>query len=74
MQRWVDLMSRHADQSYISFSDSFFEWFDHQEMVFAEYPYVGMDFQGDSNLALPAGEQWGAIGKMIQTHLCLSVL
>jgi len=56
MQRWVDLMARHAGQSQISFSDAFFEWFHCQEMVFAEYPYIGMDFRGDPDLALPAGE------------------
>ena len=27
MQRWVDLMARHASQSQVSFSDTFFEWF-----------------------------------------------
>ena len=32
-------------------------------MVFAERPYAGMDFQGDLDLVLPAGEQWGVIGK-----------
>ena len=46
MQRWVDLMARHVGQLQISFSDAFFEWFDHHEMIFVEYPYVGMDFQG----------------------------
>ena len=56
MQTWVDLMAKHAVQSQISFSDAFFKWFDHQEMVFAEYPYVRMDFRGDSDLVLPAGE------------------
>lgn len=65
MQRWVDLMARHAGQSHVSFSSIFFECFDCQKMVFAEYPYVWMDFQGDQNLALPVGEQWSAIGKMI---------
>jgi len=65
MQRWVDLMARHAGQSQISFSNSLFERFNHQEMVFAEYPYVGMDFRGDPDLVLLAGEQWGVIGKNI---------
>ena len=65
MQRWVDLMARHAGQSKVSFFDTFFDWFNCQEMVFAEYPYVGMDFQGDSELALLAGEKWSVIGKMI---------
>ena len=64
MQRWVDHMSRHAGQSQISFSDTFFRWFDRQEMVYSEYPYAGMDFRGDPDLVLPDSEQWGAIGKI----------
>ena len=56
-------MSQHAGQPQISFSDTFFEWFDHQEMVYAKFPYAGMDFWGDPDLVLPAGEQWGAMGK-----------
>ena len=56
-------MSRYAGQSQISFSDTFFRWFYRQEMVYSEYPYAGMDFQGDLDLVLPASEQWGVIGK-----------
>lgn len=67
-------MARHAGQSQISFSDAFFEWLDHQEMVFTEYPYIRMDFQDNLDLALPTGEQWSTMGKMIQPHLCLSAL
>ena len=63
MQIWVDLMPRHDGQSQVFFSDTFFEWFNRQEMVFSEYPYAGMDFWGDLNLVLPAGKQWGVIGK-----------
>jgi len=69
MQRWVDHMSRHAGQSHISFSDTFFGWFDCQEMVYSEYPYAGTDFWGDPDLVLPAGEQWGAIGKILTISL-----
>ena len=61
-------MSRHAGQSQISFSDTFFRWFDRQEMAYAEYPYAGMDFRGDPDLVLPDGEPWGAIGK-ISDHI-----
>lgn len=64
MQRWVDHMSRHAGQPQITFTDAFFRWLERQEMVFSEYPYVGMDFRGDPDLVLPDGEQWGAIGKL----------
>ena len=63
MQRWVDLMARHAGQPQVSFSDAFIEWFNHQQMVYAEYPYAGMDFQDDPDLVLLASEQWGVIGK-----------
>ena len=56
-------MSTHAGQSQILFSDTFFGWFNHQEMVFSEYPNASMDFRGDPDLVLPAGEQWGVIGK-----------
>lgn len=65
MQRWVDHMSRHAGQSQISFTDTFFGWFERQEMAFSEYPYAGMDFRGDPDLVLPDGDQWGAIGKIL---------
>ena len=68
MQRWVDHMSRHAGQPQITFTDAFFRWFERQEMVFSEYPYVGMDFRGDPDLVLPDGEQWGTIGKIFD-HL-----
>jgi len=57
-------MPRHGGQSQISFSDSFFEWFNHQQMVFSKYPYARMDFWGDLDLVLLVGEQWGVIGKM----------
>ena len=56
-------MARNVGQLQVSSSDTFFEWFNHQQMVYAEYPYAGMDFRGDLDLVLPAGEQWGVIGK-----------
>ena len=64
MQRWVHHMSRHAGQSQISFSATFFGWFERQEMYFSEYPYAGMDFRDDPDMALPAGERWGALGNI----------
>ena len=44
MQSWVDHMSRHAGKPQITFTEAFFRWFECQEMVFSEYPYVGMAF------------------------------
>lgn len=55
MQRWVDLMAKHAGQSLISFTSAFCEWFDHQDMTFTEYPYSRMDFCGDPDLMLLVG-------------------
>jgi len=52
----VDLMSEHAGQPQISFSHTFFEWFDRQEMVYVKFPYAGMDFRGEPDLVLLAGE------------------
>ena len=68
MQRWVDLMAWHAGQPQVSFSDTFFEWLNCHELVYAECQYAGMDFPGDPNLVLPAGDQWSAIGK-ISDHI-----
>ena len=34
MQRWVDHMSRHAGQYQISFTNTFFRWFECQEVVY----------------------------------------
>lgn len=48
-------MARHAGQSLISFTPTFFEWLDQQDMTIAEYPYLGMDFGGDPDLMLPVG-------------------
>ena len=28
-----------------------------------DYAYVGLDFQGDMDLALPEDDQWGDLGK-----------
>ena len=67
-------MSRHVGQSQISFSNTFFGWFDRQEMVYSEYTYAGMDFRGDPDLVLPASEQWGVIGKFLTIFLFIVFL
>ena len=64
MQIWVDLMARHAGQSLITFTPKLFEWLDRQDMDITEYPYSEMDFCEDTDLMLPVGAQWGAIGKL----------
>ena len=71
MQRWVYLMARHVGQSLISFTPTFYEWFDRQDMAIAEYPYSRMDFHGDPNLMSPVGAQSGAIGKLFDQSVFL---
>ena len=63
MKRWVELMSRHAGQSTVLFSTTFFSWFWRQIVTIDDYAYAGVDFRGDPDLVLPEGAQSGAIGK-----------
>ena len=53
MQRWVEFMGRHAGQSTIVFSTAFFTQFRRQIIAIDEYAYVGVDFRGDPDSALP---------------------
>lgn len=55
MQRWVELMARHAGQSLISFSPAFFYWLRRQHIFIEGHPYAGMDFRGDPDLRSPMG-------------------
>ena len=64
MQRWVELMGRHAGQSTIVFSTAFFARFWRHIISIDEYAYAGVDFRGDPDLVLPEGTQWGAIVKI----------
>ena len=57
-------MGRHAGQSPVVFSTTFFTWFKRQIVAIDEYAYAGVDFRGDPDLVLLEGAQWGAIGKI----------
>jgi hypothetical protein len=63
MKRWVDLMARHAAGPIVRYNDVFFDWLRTQMLMVDDYAYVGLDFHGDPDLALPEGSQWGDIGK-----------
>ena len=60
MVRWVALMARHAVEGVeiVRFPPSYFRWLERQIFVIEDFPYVGIDFHGDREMALPAGEQW----------------
>ena len=63
MRRWVDLMSRHAGPSSMSFTPVLFRWLSMQFNMIDDYPYVGFKFREDIDRVLPKSGQWGDIGK-----------
>jgi hypothetical protein len=63
MLRWCNLMARHVAGPIIKYNDSFFDWLRPQMLMVDDYAYVGLDFRGDPDLALPEDAQWGDLGK-----------
>jgi hypothetical protein len=63
MRRWVDLMARHGGIPTVTYGPTFFQWLRDQLIMIEDYAYVGADFHGDPDLALPEGAHWGDIGK-----------
>ena len=48
-----------------------FPWWGRQIIAIDDYPYVGIDFQGDPNMPIPARVAYGDIGNESQTlFLC----
>ena len=45
-----------------------FPWWRRQIIAIGDYPYAGIDFRGDLDMALPLGAAYGDIGKESQTH------
>ena len=41
------------------------EWLECQMIFIQDWPYAGMDFRGDPDMQLPAGEQWDDGGKTL---------
>jgi hypothetical protein len=63
MKRWVDLMALQGGVPIVKYDKVFFQWLRNQLIMVEDYAYVGMDFRGDPDLALPEVSQWGDIGK-----------
>ena len=65
MVHWSALMAHHAIEGteIVRFPSSYFRWLDRQLFVIEDFPYARIDFRGDREMALPAGEQWGETGK-----------
>jgi hypothetical protein len=56
-------MARHGNCPIIKYNDVFFDWLKTQMLMVDDYAYVVLYLQGDTNLVLPEGSQWGNIGK-----------
>ena len=59
---WSSLADRLRGVQTLRFDASFLAWLDHQMMMFEDFPYAGMDFRGDPELALPPGMNWDETG------------
>jgi hypothetical protein len=47
----------------VKYDDAFFNWLGPQTLMIDDYAYAGLEFQGDPNLVLLEGSQWGDLGK-----------
>jgi len=56
-------MACHVGVPYVTYGPTFFQWLRDQIIMIEDYSYVGADFHGDPDLALPEGAHWGEIGK-----------
>jgi hypothetical protein len=73
MLRWCRLMARHVAGPIVKYDDIFFDWLQNQMLMVDDYAYVGLDFRGDPDLALPEDAQWGDLGKKYTNFLFLNV-
>ena len=60
-------MARHLDErtEVAQFKPEYFQWLQNQDFSIQDFPYAGVDFRGDPNMALPPREQWDDSGKII---------
>ena len=56
-----------AGRGKVKIGDPFFQWLRDQIVMVEDYDYAGTEFNGDPDLSLPLGGQWGDIGKKQET-------
>ena len=60
---WADAMHRMGGGGVANhYLAEFFLWWRRQIVAIDDYPYVGIDFRGDSDMLLPPGSTYGDIG------------
>jgi len=67
LTHWVTVMTRHPDEGarVVRFTPEYFHWLEHQVFAIQDFPYARVDFRGDPDMVLPAGEQWDDTGNFI---------
>ena len=60
LMRWVAVMARHPEEGteVVRFTPEYFRWLENQVFAIQDFPYAGVDYRGDPDMALPPGEQW----------------
>jgi hypothetical protein len=66
-------MARHVVGPIVKYDNVFFDWLQTQMLMVDDYAYVGLDFRGDPNIALPEDAQWGDLGKKHTNFIFLNV-
>ena len=62
-RRWADAMRRlRGGRVSNPYPTNFFPWWRRQIVAIDDYPYAGIDFQGDLDMSLPPGSAYGDIG------------
>ena len=65
---WANVMCRLGRGRVANpYTVDFFPWWQRQIISIDDYPYVGIDFQGDPDMPLPPGTSYGDISNKSQT-------
>ena len=56
--RWGQVMPQGGGGRPVAWGVYFREWLERQTIFVEDWPYAGIDFRGDPDMLLPAGEQW----------------
>lgn len=67
--RWNRVMLRGGGGRPVAWGVYFREWLDRQVIFVEDWSYAGMDFRGDPDMLLPAGEHWDDGGMTLDLFL-----
>jgi hypothetical protein len=62
MSQWNEVMQQLGGGSMPTpYDNEFFHWWQWQIIVINDYPYEGIDYQGDCDMSFPPGSAFGEI-------------